>query len=66
MKSKLNNTYEDFKKKMTVTYVTYVVATEQAKSPVPSQNGTNIVNVGNGDKPCGYKNGPLTPLRSYR
>ncbi|XP_065538889.1 receptor-type tyrosine-protein phosphatase eta [Lathamus discolor] len=66
LKSKLNNTYEDFKKKMTVTYVTYVVATEQAKSPFPSQNGTNIVNVGNGDKPCGYKNGPLTPLCSYR
>ncbi|XP_061236451.1 receptor-type tyrosine-protein phosphatase eta isoform X1 [Neopsephotus bourkii] len=66
LKSKLNNTYEDFKKKMTVTYVTYVVATEQAKSPFPSQNGTNIVNIGNGDKPCGYKNGPLTPLRSYR
>ncbi|XP_061319032.1 receptor-type tyrosine-protein phosphatase eta isoform X4 [Pezoporus flaviventris] len=66
LKSKLNNTYEDFKKKMTVTYVTYVVATEQAKSPFPSQNGTNIVNVGNGDKPCGYKNGPLTPLHSYR
>ncbi|NWS37124.1 PTPRJ phosphatase, partial [Probosciger aterrimus] len=66
LKSKLNNTYEDFKKKMTVTYVTYVVATEQAKSPFPSQNGTNVVNVGNGDKPCGYKNGPLTPLHSYR
>ncbi|XP_033917205.1 receptor-type tyrosine-protein phosphatase eta [Melopsittacus undulatus] len=66
LKSKLNNTYEDFKKKMTVTYVTYVIATEQAKSPFPSQNGTNIVNVGNGDKLCGYKNGPLTPLRSYR
>ncbi|KAM9015086.1 receptor-type tyrosine-protein phosphatase eta isoform 3-T3 [Ara ararauna] len=66
LKSKLNNTYEDFKKKLTVTYVTYIVATEQAKSPFPSQNGTNVVNVGNGDKPCGYKNGPLTPLRSYR
>ncbi|NXK77090.1 PTPRJ phosphatase, partial [Amazona guildingii] len=66
LKSKLNNTYEDFKKKMTITYVTYIVATDQAKSPFPSQNGTNVVNVGNGDKPCGYKNGPLTPLHSYR
>ncbi|XP_030338610.1 receptor-type tyrosine-protein phosphatase eta isoform X1 [Strigops habroptila] len=66
LKSKLNNTYEDFKKKITVTYVTYVVATEQAKSPFHSQNETLNVNVGNGEKVCGYKNGPLIPLRSYR
>ncbi|KFQ43897.1 Receptor-type tyrosine-protein phosphatase eta, partial [Nestor notabilis] len=66
LKSKLNNTYEDFKKKITVTYVTYVVATEQPKSPFRSQNETLNVNVGNGDKLQGYKNGPLIPLRSYR
>ncbi|NXJ77295.1 PTPRJ phosphatase, partial [Trogon melanurus] len=67
LKSKLNNTYRDFKKMMTATYVTYVLGTEQAKSPsFRSQSGTNIVNVGNGNTMYGYENGPLIPLRSYR
>lgn len=67
MKSKLNNTYKDFKKKTTFTYVTYVINLEQAKSPsFHSQNGTNIVNVGEGNTMYGYENGPLIPLRSYR
>ncbi|NXJ95328.1 PTPRJ phosphatase, partial [Corythaixoides concolor] len=67
LKSELNKTYKDFKKKMTVTYVTYVIDTEQAKSPsFHSQNGTNIVSVGNGNTMYGYENGPLIPLRSYR
>ncbi|NWI65581.1 PTPRJ phosphatase, partial [Todus mexicanus] len=67
LESKLNNTYKDFKKKMTNTYVTYVINTEQAKSPsFHSQNGTNIVNVGKGNTAYGYENGPLIPLRSYR
>ncbi|NXF28539.1 PTPRJ phosphatase, partial [Nyctibius bracteatus] len=67
LKSKLNNTYKDFKTTMTVTYVTYVVDTEHAKSPFfHSQNGTNIVNVGKGNTMYGYENGPLIPLRSYR
>lgn len=67
MKSKLKNTYKDFKKKMTVTYVTYVIDTEQAKSPsFHSQNGTNVVNVGKGNTMYGYENGPLIPLHSYR
>ncbi|NXO02993.1 PTPRJ phosphatase, partial [Rhinopomastus cyanomelas] len=64
---KLNNTYKDFKKKTTVTYVAYVIDAEQAKSPsFHSQNGTNIVNIGNGNKMYGYENGPLIPLHSYR
>ncbi|NWH70678.1 PTPRJ phosphatase, partial [Piaya cayana] len=68
LKSELNNTYSDFKKKMTVTYVTYIIdKTEQAKSPsFRSQDGTNIVNVGNGNTMFGYENGPLIPLHSYR
>lgn len=67
LKSKLNNTYKDFKKKTTVTYVTYVIDTEQAKSPAfRSQNNINIVNVGKGNAMYGYENGPLIPLRSYR
>ncbi|NXG56936.1 PTPRJ phosphatase, partial [Hemiprocne comata] len=67
LKSNLNNTYKDFKKKMTVTYVTYVIDTEQAKSPAfHSQNGANIINVGNGNTMYGYENGPLIPLGSYR
>ncbi|NXY86570.1 PTPRJ phosphatase, partial [Alcedo cyanopectus] len=67
LESKLNNTYKDFKKKTTVTYVTYVISTEQAKSPsFHSQNGTNIVNVGKGNSVFGYENGPLLPLHSYR
>ncbi|NXX89568.1 PTPRJ phosphatase, partial [Centropus bengalensis] len=68
LKSELNNTYSNFKKKMTVTYVTYIInTTEQAKLPSShSQNGTNIVNVGKGNAMYGYENGPLMPLRSYR
>ncbi|XP_075019139.1 receptor-type tyrosine-protein phosphatase eta isoform X1 [Calonectris borealis] len=67
LKSELNNTYKDFKKKTTVTYVTYVIDTEQAKSPsFHSQNGTNIINVGKGNTMYGYENGPLIPLRTYR
>ncbi|NXP21897.1 PTPRJ phosphatase, partial [Scytalopus superciliaris] len=67
LKSKLNNTYKDFKKKKTATYVTYVIETEKAESPsFHSQNGKNIVNVGKGSTMYGYENGPLIPLRSYR
>ncbi|NXP15935.1 PTPRJ phosphatase, partial [Thinocorus orbignyianus] len=67
LKSKLNNTYKDFKKKTAFTYVTYVVDPEQAKSPsFHSQNGTNIINVGKGNTTRGYENGPLIPLHSYR
>ncbi|KFW70259.1 Receptor-type tyrosine-protein phosphatase eta, partial [Pygoscelis adeliae] len=67
LKSELNNTYKDFKKKMAVAYVTYVIDTEQTKSPsFHSQNGTNIVNVGKGNTMYGYENGPLIPLHSYR
>ncbi|XP_075281348.1 receptor-type tyrosine-protein phosphatase eta [Opisthocomus hoazin] len=67
LKSKLNNTYKDFKKKMTITYVTYVIKTEQEKSSsFHSQNGTNVVDVGKGNTMYGYENGPLIPLHSYR
>ncbi|NWI23162.1 PTPRJ phosphatase, partial [Sula dactylatra] len=67
LKSELKNTYKDFKKKMTVAYVAYVTNTEQAKSPsFHSQNGTNIITVGEGNTMYGYENGPLIPLRSYR
>ncbi|NWV99403.1 PTPRJ phosphatase, partial [Machaerirhynchus nigripectus] len=67
LKSKLNNTYKDFKKKTTTAYVTYVIKTEQAESPSShSQNGKNIINVGKGNTMYGYENGPLIPLRSYR
>ncbi|NXW74743.1 PTPRJ phosphatase, partial [Hirundo rustica] len=67
LKSKLNNTYKDFKQKKTTTYVTYVIKTEQAESlSSHSQNGKNIINVGKGDTMYGYENGPLIPLHSYR
>ncbi|KAM6393575.1 receptor-type tyrosine-protein phosphatase eta [Pluvialis apricaria] len=67
LKSKLNYTYKDFKKKMTFTYVTYVIDLQQAKSPsLHSQNGTNTVHVGEGNTMYGYENGPLIPLHSYR
>ncbi|NWI61087.1 PTPRJ phosphatase, partial [Calyptomena viridis] len=65
--SKLNNTYEDFKKKKTTTYVTYVIETEQAESSsFHYQNGKSIINVGKGNRMYGYRNGPLIPLLSYR
>ncbi|NXP49686.1 PTPRJ phosphatase, partial [Heliornis fulica] len=67
LKLKLNNTYKDFKKMMTVTYVTYIIDVEQTKSSsLRSQNRTNIVNVGSGNTMHGYENGPLIPLHSYR
>ncbi|NWY72972.1 PTPRJ phosphatase, partial [Erithacus rubecula] len=64
LKSKLNNTYKDFKKKKTTAYVTYIIKTEPAESH--SQNGKNIINVGKGNTMHGYENGPLIPLHSYR
>ncbi|XP_050831618.1 receptor-type tyrosine-protein phosphatase eta isoform X5 [Serinus canaria] len=67
LKSKLNNTYKDFKKKTTTAYVTYVIKTEQAESHSSrSQSDKNIINVGKGNTMYGYENGPLIPLRSYR
>lgn len=63
----MSNTYQDFKKKTTVAYVTYVINTDQTKLPAfHSENGTNIVHVGDGIKVYGYENGPLIPLHSYR
>ncbi|CAN8214728.1 unnamed protein product [Coccothraustes coccothraustes] len=67
LKTKLNNTYKDFKKKTTTAYVTYVIKTEQAESHSSrSQSDKNIINVGKGNTMYGYENGPLIPLRSYR
>ncbi|XP_072785819.1 receptor-type tyrosine-protein phosphatase eta isoform X1 [Taeniopygia guttata] len=67
LKSKLNNTYKDFKMKKTTAYVTYVIKTKQAESrSSSSQNGRNTIHVGKGNTMYGYENGPLIPLRSYR
>ncbi|XP_056349686.1 receptor-type tyrosine-protein phosphatase eta-like isoform X2 [Oenanthe melanoleuca] len=67
LKSKLNNTYKDFKRKKTTAYVTYIIKTEPAESHSSrSQNGKNIINVGKGNTMHGYENGPLIPLHSYR
>ncbi|XP_072194873.1 receptor-type tyrosine-protein phosphatase eta [Excalfactoria chinensis] len=65
-KSDLNYTYNDFKQKMTATYVTYVIDIEETTSSIHSQNGHNIVDVGKGNTMHGYENGPLIPLHSYR
>ncbi|XP_052549191.1 receptor-type tyrosine-protein phosphatase eta isoform X3 [Tympanuchus pallidicinctus] len=64
-KSDLSYTYNDFKQKMTATYVTYVIDVEEMTS-FNSQNGHNIVDVGKGNTMYGYENGPLIPLHSYR
>ncbi|XP_042669566.1 receptor-type tyrosine-protein phosphatase eta isoform X2 [Centrocercus urophasianus] len=64
-KSDLSYTYNDFKQKMTATYVTYVIDVEEMTS-FNSQNGHNIVDVGKGSTMYGYENGPLIPLHSYR
>ncbi|XP_031469784.1 receptor-type tyrosine-protein phosphatase eta-like [Phasianus colchicus] len=64
-KSDLSYTYNDFKQKMTATYVTYVIDIEEMTS-FSSQNGQNIVDVGKGNTVYGYENGPLLPLHSYR
>ncbi|XP_071617757.1 receptor-type tyrosine-protein phosphatase eta-like isoform X2 [Heliangelus exortis] len=66
LKSKLNNTYKDFKEKLTVTYVTYVMDAEQSGTAFHSQDGANVIDVGNGNTMYGYENGPLMPLGSYR
>ncbi|POI32926.1 hypothetical protein CIB84_003322, partial [Bambusicola thoracicus] len=65
-KSDLDYTYNDFKQKMTATYVTYVIDVEETSSSSYSQNGHNIVDVGKGNTMYGYENGPLIPLHSYR
>jgi len=65
-KSDLDYTYNDFKQKMTATYVTYVIDVEEISSSSHSQNGHNIVDVGKGNTMYGYENGPLIPLHSYR
>uniref|UniRef100_A0A803YC52 protein-tyrosine-phosphatase n=1 Tax=Meleagris gallopavo TaxID=9103 RepID=A0A803YC52_MELGA len=64
-KSDLSYTYNDFKQKMTATYVTYVIDIEDTTS-FSSQNGQNIVDIGKGNTMYGYENGPLIPLHSYR
>uniref|UniRef100_A0A8C3L1E4 Receptor-type tyrosine-protein phosphatase eta n=1 Tax=Chrysolophus pictus TaxID=9089 RepID=A0A8C3L1E4_CHRPC len=64
-KSDLSYTYNDFKQKMTATYVTYVIEMQEMTS-FNSQNGQNIVDVGKGNTMYGYENGPLIPLHSYR
>ncbi|XP_015719715.1 receptor-type tyrosine-protein phosphatase eta isoform X9 [Coturnix japonica] len=65
-KSDLNYTYNDFKQKMTATYVTYVIDIEETTSSFHSQNGHNVVDIGKGNTMYGYENGPLIPLHSYR
>ncbi|OXB63566.1 hypothetical protein ASZ78_008842 [Callipepla squamata] len=65
-KSDLGYTYNDFKQKITDTYVTYVIDTEETTSSFHSENGHNTVDVGKGNTMYGYENGPLIPLHSYR
>ncbi|XP_065611295.1 receptor-type tyrosine-protein phosphatase eta isoform X2 [Cyrtonyx montezumae] len=64
-KSDLGYTYNDFKQKITDTYVTYVVDIEETSS-FHSENGHKTVDVGKGNSMYGYENGPLIPLHSYR
>uniref|UniRef100_A0A8D0L2V8 Receptor-type tyrosine-protein phosphatase eta n=1 Tax=Sphenodon punctatus TaxID=8508 RepID=A0A8D0L2V8_SPHPU len=56
-------TYDDFRKKTTKTYVTFVKKVGQKR--VSSSSPEEIV-VGDGDVTYGYYNGKLDPLGSYR
>uniref|UniRef100_A0A8D0G9C3 Receptor-type tyrosine-protein phosphatase eta n=1 Tax=Sphenodon punctatus TaxID=8508 RepID=A0A8D0G9C3_SPHPU len=61
--SSLRFTYDDFRKKTTKTYVTFVKKVGQKR--VSSSSPEEIV-VGDGDVTYGYYNGKLDPLGSYR
>ncbi|XP_006896821.1 PREDICTED: receptor-type tyrosine-protein phosphatase eta [Elephantulus edwardii] len=59
--------YEDFKNNSSETYVTYLITTEERQS---SQGLSEVlkyeIDVGNESTTCGYFNGKLKPLGSYR
>nr|XP_058925552.1 receptor-type tyrosine-protein phosphatase eta [Kogia breviceps] len=63
----LSYTYEDFKKGVSDTYVTYLITTEEKRC---SQGLSEVlkyeINVGNESTTHGYYNGKLEPLGSYR
>ncbi|XP_069594637.1 uncharacterized protein [Ranitomeya imitator] len=60
----LSKTYDDFKNKLTNTYVTYILGEEQIASFVLSKKIG--VRVGDGTKTHSYYNGPLDPQLQYR
>ncbi|XP_077143237.1 uncharacterized protein LOC143806508 isoform X2 [Ranitomeya variabilis] len=60
----LSKTYDDFKNKLTNTYVTYILGEEQIASFVLSKKIG--VHVGDGTKTHSYYNGPLDPQLQYR
>ncbi|KYO22133.1 receptor-type tyrosine-protein phosphatase eta isoform B [Alligator mississippiensis] len=66
-KYNLNLTYNDFKKKKTHTYVTYVMNIEHTRASL-STSGSQpyTVVVGNANTTHAYYNGPLEPLGLYR
>ncbi|XP_073514000.1 receptor-type tyrosine-protein phosphatase eta-like [Phyllobates terribilis] len=60
----LSKTYNDFKNKLTNTYVTYIFKQEQILRTI--QLSQISVHVGNGSKTHSYFNGPLDPQFQYR
>ncbi|XP_023597604.1 receptor-type tyrosine-protein phosphatase eta-like isoform X2 [Trichechus manatus latirostris] len=62
----LKYTYEDFKKEASDTYVTYLITTDENYSQGLSEVLKYEIDVGNESTTCGYRNGKLEPLSSYR
>ncbi|XP_075401823.1 receptor-type tyrosine-protein phosphatase eta [Tenrec ecaudatus] len=63
----LKNRYEDFKRGASDTYVTYFISTEgRQRARGSSQDVKYEIDVGNESTTCGYFNGKLEPLGSYR
>ncbi|XP_064144191.1 receptor-type tyrosine-protein phosphatase eta isoform X3 [Loxodonta africana] len=63
----LKYTYKDFKNGTSDTYVTYLITTDKERCPQGfSEVLKHEIDVGNEAKTCGYFNGKLTPLGSYR
>ncbi|XP_045147050.1 receptor-type tyrosine-protein phosphatase eta [Echinops telfairi] len=63
----LKNRYEDFKRGASDTYVTYFISTEERqRAQGSSQDAKYEIDVGNESTTCGYFNGKLEPLGSYR
>ncbi|KAM6158303.1 receptor-type tyrosine-protein phosphatase eta [Rhynchocyon petersi] len=59
--------YEDFKNNSSDTYVTYLITTDERRSSQgPSEVLRYEIDVGNESTTCGYFNGKLKPLGSYR
>ncbi|XP_032078046.1 receptor-type tyrosine-protein phosphatase eta isoform X2 [Thamnophis elegans] len=60
----LKYTYDDFRRKITNTYVAYIIS-EEKRSSFSTKNQDYVVEIGDESVSYGYLNGKLDPLGSY-